>query len=128
MRTFLTAALAMLASVTIGGVGVYRLNAQAKPPAYVIGEIDVADAENYAKEYLSRSQKPIITECGGKFLSHGSKTISIRGEPPKRIVMIAFENLDKAQAAFGSPAYAEVLIYGEKYEKFRIYAVEGLNQ
>ena len=128
MRTFLTAALAMLAGMTIGGVGAYRLNAQAKPPAYVIGEIDVADAENYAKEYLSRSQKPIITEGGGKFLSRGTKTISIRGEPPKRIVMIAFENLDKAQAAFGSPAYTEALMYGEKYAKFRIYAVEGLNQ
>ena len=128
MRTFLTTALAMFAGMTIGGVGAYRLNAQAKPPAYVIGEIDVADAENYAKEYLSRSQKPIITEGGGKFISRGSKTISIRGEPPKRIVMIAFENLDKAQAAFGSPAYAEALMYGEKYAKFRIYAVEGLNQ
>jgi uncharacterized protein (DUF1330 family) len=128
MKTFFAAALAMLAGVTIGGFGVYRLSAQAKPPAYVIGEIDVADLENYAKEYLSRSQKPIITDGGGKFLSRGSKTISIRGEPPKRIVMIAFENLDKAQAAFNSPAYVEALMYGEKYAKFRIYAVEGLTQ
>lgn len=128
MRTLLTAALAMLAGLIIGGVSVYRLNAQVKPPAYVIGEIDVADPENYAKEYLSRSQKPIITDGGGKFLSRGSKTISIRGEPPKRIVVIAFENLDKAQAAFTSPAYAEALMYGEKYAKFRIYAVEGLTQ
>lgn len=88
----------------------------------------MADPENYAKEYLSRSQKPIITDGGGKFLSRGSKTISIRGEPPKRIVVIAFENLDKAQAAFTSPAYAEALMYGEKYAKFRIYAVEGLTQ
>ena len=128
MRTFLTAALAMLAGVTIGGVSVHRLNAQVRPPAYVIGEIDVADPENYAKEYLSRSQKPIITESGGKFISRGSKTISIRGEPPKRIVMIAFENLDKAQAAFTSAAYSEALMYGEKYAKFRIYAVEGLTQ
>jgi uncharacterized protein (DUF1330 family) len=128
MRTFLTAAIAMLAGMTIGGVGVYRLNAQVKPPAYVIGEIDVADPENCAKEYLSRSQKPIITEGGGKFLSRGSKTLSIRGEPPKRIVMITFENFDKAQAAFTSAAYAEALAYGEKYAKFRIYAVEGLTQ
>jgi len=128
MRTFLTAALAMLAGVTIGGVGVHRLSAQVKPPAYVIGEIDVADPENYAKEYLSRSLKPIITEGGGKFLSRGSKTLSIRGEPPKRIVMIAFENFDKAQAAFTSSGYVEALAYGEKYAKFRIYAVEGLTQ
>jgi len=118
----------MLASVAIGGITVQRLNAQAKPPAYVIGEIDVADQENYAKEYLSRSQKPIITDGEGKFLSRGSKTISIRGEPPKRIVLLAFENLDKAHAAFSSSAYAEALAYGEKYATFRIYAIEGLAQ
>jgi uncharacterized protein (DUF1330 family) len=40
---------------------------------------------------------------------------------------LAFENLDKAQAAFNSAAYAEALMYGEKYAKFRIYAVEGLD-
>jgi uncharacterized protein (DUF1330 family) len=128
MRTLFTAVLSMLAGVAIGGVTVHRLSAQAKPPAYVIGEIDVADQENYAKEYLSRSQKPIITDGRGKFLSRGNKSISIRGEPPKRIVLIAFDNLDAAQAAFNSPAYAEALIYGEKYAKFRIFAVEGLSQ
>jgi uncharacterized protein (DUF1330 family) len=86
----------------------------------------MGNPENYAKEYLSRSLKPIITDGGGKFLSRGSKTISIRGEPPKRIVLIVFENFEMAQAAFGSPAYSEALTYGEKYAKFRIYAIEGL--
>jgi len=83
--------------------------------------------EYYAKEYLSRNQKPIIIDGGGKYLSRGNKTISIRGEPPKRIVLLAFENLDKTQAAFNSAAYAKALMYGEKYAKFRIYAVEGLD-
>ena len=113
MRTLLITGLAMLGGVIIGGVGVYRLNGQVKPPAYVIGEVDVADLENYAKEYVSRSNKAIITDGGGKFLSRASKSISIRGEPPKRILVIAFDNLDKAQAAFNSPAYAEAIMYGE---------------
>jgi len=128
MKILFITVLSMLAGIAVGGSAVSRLNAQAKPPAYVIGEIDVTDPENYAKEYLSRSQKPIITDGRGKFLSRGAKVISIRGEPPKRIVMIAFENLEMAQAAFSSPAYAEALMYGEKYAKFRIYAVEGLTQ
>src|SRR5262249_41706593 len=34
--------------------------------------------EYYAKEYLSRNQKPIIMDGGGKYLSRGNKTISIR--------------------------------------------------
>ena len=86
----------ILVGIAIGGIAVRGLNAQTTPLAYVIGEIEVADQENCAKEYLSRSQKPIITDGGGKFLSRGSKTISIRGEPPRRIVLVAFESLDKA--------------------------------
>ena len=42
--------------------------------------------------------------------------------------MLAFENLDKAQAAFTSPGYVEALTFGEKYAKFRIYIVEGAPQ
>jgi len=118
----------MLAGITVGAVAVQSLPAQSKPPAYVIAEIDVMDQDSYAKEYLSRSAKPINEEGGGKFLSRGSKSISIRGEPPKRIVLLAFENLDRAQAAFASPGYAEAYAHGEKYAKFRIYAVEGLPQ
>ena len=40
------------------------------------------------------------------------------------------ENLKRrrAQAAFASPGYAEAYSFGEKYAKFRIYAVEGLPQ
>jgi uncharacterized protein (DUF1330 family) len=128
MKTRFTVALSMLAGVAIGSATVHGLHAQAKPPAYVIAEIDVADQENYAKEYLSRSAKPINEDGGGKFLSRGGKTISIRGEPPKRIVLFAFENLDRAQAAFTSPAYAEAFKFGEKYAKFRIFAVEGMPQ
>jgi uncharacterized protein (DUF1330 family) len=128
MKVHFTAAFSILVGIAIGGIAVRGLNAQTTPLAYVIGEIEVADQENCAKEYLSRSQKPIITDGGGKFLSRGSKTISIRGEPPRRIVLLAFESLDKAQAAFNSPAYAEALMYGERYAKFRIFAVEGLSQ
>ena len=109
-------------------MAVQTIHAQAKPPAYVIGEIDVADQENYAKEYLSRSGKPINDDGGGKFLSRGNKAISIKGEPPKRIVLFVFENLDRAKAAFSSPGYAEAYSFGEKYAKFRIYAVEGIPQ
>ena len=53
------------------------------------------------------------------------KTVSFKGEPPKRIVLIAFESLEKAQAAFNSPAFVEAATIGEKYAKFRIFAVEG---
>jgi uncharacterized protein (DUF1330 family) len=128
MKTCFTMALLMLGGITAGGLAVQGLHAQSKPAAYVIAEIDVIDQDGYAKEYQSRAVKQIIEVGGGKFLSRGSKSISIRGEPPKRIVLFAFENLDKAQPAFASPGYAEAYAYGERYAKFRIYAVEGLPQ
>jgi hypothetical protein len=71
-------ALSMLAGITVGGLAVQGLHAQSKPPAYVIAEIDVMDQDRYAKEYQSRAVKPIQEEGGGKFLSRGSKSISIR--------------------------------------------------
>ena len=128
MNTKCKISLAVVAGAALGAAAMHGLHAQAKPPAYVIGEIDVADQDGYAREYLSRSRKPILEDGGGKFLSRGSKTISIKGEPPKRIVLLAFENLDRAHAAFTSPGYVEALTFGEKYAKFRIYAVEGVSQ
>jgi uncharacterized protein (DUF1330 family) len=127
MKTRYATALALLAGIALGAAATQALYAQSKPPAYVIAEIDVSDQDGYAREYQSRSVKPIVEEGGGKFLSRGAKTISIRGEPPKRIVVFAFENLDRAQAAFASPGYAEAYAHGEKYAKFRIYAIEGIS-
>jgi uncharacterized protein (DUF1330 family) len=128
MRTCATITLSMLAGIAVGALAVQGVHAQSKPPAYVVAEIDVMDQDGYAKEYQSRAVKAIVQEGGGKFLSRGSKSLSIRGEPPKRIVLFAFENLDRAQAAFASPGYSEAYAHGEKYAKFRIYAVEGVPQ
>jgi len=84
----------------------------------------VTNQEGYAKEYLPPSRKALV-DGGAKYLSRGAKTVSFKGEPPKRVVLIAFESLEKAQAAFNSPAFVEAATIGEKYAKFRIFAVEG---
>jgi uncharacterized protein (DUF1330 family) len=42
--------------------------------------------------------------------------------------LFAFENFDRAQATFTSPAFLEANKIGEKYAKFRIFLVEGLSQ
>ena len=124
MKTQYTVALAMLTGIGLGAVAVQGLHAQAKPPAYVIAEIDVSNQDGYVKEYLPPSSKALL-DNGAKYLARGSRTASIKGEPPKRIVLLTFENFEKAQAAFNSPAFQEAAKIGEKYAKFRIYAVEG---
>ena len=127
MKTRFTVALSILAGIAIGAVAVQCLHAQAKPPAYVIGEIDVADQAGYAKEYLPASAK-VAKDSGVKILARGTRTIAFKGEPPKRIVLFALENMDQAQATFTSTAFLEANKIGEKFAKFRVFAVEGLSQ
>jgi hypothetical protein len=39
-----------------------------------------------------------------------------------------FESLDRAQAAYSSPAYLDARKIGDQYGKLRIFAVEALPQ
>jgi uncharacterized protein (DUF1330 family) len=53
--------------------------------------------------------------------------MSIEGAAPKnRIVINTFDNMDEAMKAYNSPAYKDARKVGDKYGKFRIYAVEGV--
>ena len=128
MKSNYKLAIAMLAGFGLGAAAVQGLHAQAKPPAYVISEIDVVDKDAYAKEYLPLAQKA-LRDSGQKQLAAGGKTAALSGEPPKaRIVLSVFESLEKAQAAYTSLAYLEARKIGDKYAKLRIFAVEGLPQ
>src|SRR5262245_43444097 len=124
MKSAYVVALALLTGVGIRAVAVQGLHAHAKPPAYAIAEIEVTNQDGYAKEYLPPSSKALL-DNGAKYLARGSRTASIKGEPPKRIVLLTFENFEKAQAAFNSAAFREAVTVGEKYAKFRTYALEG---
>jgi uncharacterized protein (DUF1330 family) len=126
MKTQCGVALALLTGAGLGAGAVQGLYAQAKPPAYVIAEIDVTNQESYAKEYLPAGSKAVL-DGGAKYLARGTRTAAFKGEPPKRIVLLTFENFDRAQATFASPAFMEAAKIGEKYAKFRIYAVEGVS-
>jgi uncharacterized protein (DUF1330 family) len=120
--------LAMLVGFGLGAGAVEELRAQARPPAYVISEIDVTNADAYAKEYVPLANKA-LADSGQKRLVSGGRTISVSGAPPaSRIVVSVFDNLEKAQAAYTSPAYLEARKIGDKYGKLRIFAVEGIAQ
>jgi uncharacterized protein (DUF1330 family) len=120
--------LGMLASFGLGAGIVEGLHAQASPPAYVISEIDVTNADAYAKEYVPLANKA-LADSGQKRLVSGGKTISLSGTPPAaRVVVSMFESLEKAKAAYSSPAYLEARKVGDQYGKLRIFAVEGIAQ
>ena len=115
MKTRYTVALSILAGAAVGAAAVEALHAQAKPPAYVVAEIDVTNAEPYDKEYVPPAAKA-VTDAGGKYVVRGGRTVAIFGQPPQpRIAVMVFESMEKANAAFKSSAYKEAKKIGDKY-------------
>lgn len=124
MKNLHAALAALVTGVALGGLGVDALHAQAKAPAYVVGEIDVTDQEHYFKEYVPLAVKAVV-DGGGKYIVRNGKSVSLYGEPPKALAIMRFDSLEQAQAAFGSKAYADAKAIGDKYASFRVYVVEG---
>ena len=124
--------LAVAAGFGLGAVAVEGLHAQAKPPVYYISEIDVTNPVAYARDYLPKAQA-IIKAAGGRYLAaggaaSGAKVIAIEGEPPKRVVVQVWDSIEKIQAWRANPEYKELRKIGDKYAKFRSFAVEGSAQ
>ena len=128
MKIYYSLPLAMLAGVGIGAVAVQTLHAQARPPVYVVSEIDVPNVDAYTKEYVP-VVRPVIAKSGGKLLAASQKVTSLEGAPQNsRVTINVFDTLEKAQASRSSPEYMEARKIGDKYAKFRAYVVEGLPQ
>jgi uncharacterized protein (DUF1330 family) len=131
MRSNYKIAVAVTAGVAIGALAVQSLHAQAKPPVYFVAEIDVTNPDAYAKEYAPKAQA-IIKAAGGRFLAIGgsaatSGTVTaFDGDAPKRVVVQVWDSMEKIRAWRANPEYVELRKVGEKYAKFRSFAVDGL--
>src|SRR5579863_4847656 len=84
-----------IAGAALAAAAIEGLHAQAKPPAYLVIEIDVTNADLY-KQYLAKNA-PLTARFGGRFIARGAKIDAFAGEPPKRAVIAMFDSLDKAQ-------------------------------
>jgi uncharacterized protein (DUF1330 family) len=128
MKTYYTVAVSMLAGIGVGVVVMQTLHAQAKPPVYVVSEIDVSNVDAYTKEYVP-VVRPILAKLGGKLVAVSQNPTTLEGAPQKsRIAINVYESLEKAQASREAADYKEARKIGDKYAKFRTYVVEGLQQ
>ncbi|HWB44556.1 MAG TPA: DUF1330 domain-containing protein [Hyphomicrobiaceae bacterium] len=124
------ASLAMLSCIALGALATEALHAQARPPAYLIGQIDVRDPDGYAKEYLPKA-RAIIKSHGGRLVAaagaaaSGSQVVAIDGEAPKRVVVYMYPSMEALHAWRNDPEYVQVRRVGEKYATYRTFAVEG---
>jgi uncharacterized protein (DUF1330 family) len=126
MSRFMMVGLSTLAGAALGGTAVHTTYAQTKPPAYVIAEVTVKDQENYLKEFAPVRAKA-IADSGGKYLVRGGIATAVRGTPPAgRIVVVQFENFDRAKAFTESAGFKDSQVIGDRYADIRIYAVEGI--
>ena len=122
-------AFALIAGAAVDAATVQALHARAKPPAYIIGEVDAANHDALVKDYVPLAMKALrVTGTGYRALAVGSPTAVIEGAPPQRVVVNAFNSLDEAIAAYNSAAYQEAAKVGRRYETFRVYAVKGASR
>jgi uncharacterized protein (DUF1330 family) len=74
-------------------------------PAYIILNIEVTDPERFA-EYV-RTGAPTLAQYGGRYLARGGRAEKLEGGlEPKRVVVIAFDTVDRARAWWSSNEYA----------------------
>jgi uncharacterized protein (DUF1330 family) len=127
MRTRYAVAVAILAGAALGAAAVQGLHAQAKAPGYFIAEVDVTDAKAFSEDY-SPKVPPTVQPFGGHWLVRGGRTVENDGEPPKpRIIVIAFDSLDKAQAWRDSPGYKALVPIRDRAARVRSFFVEGVS-
>ncbi|HMD97650.1 MAG TPA: DUF1330 domain-containing protein [Terriglobia bacterium] len=126
MKTNHKLAVAVLAGASIGVAGAEAIHAQqAKtPPAYVIAEVDVTDPTNMQK--YAEKVPETLAPFNHQYLVRGGKTQALEGEPPKRIVVIAFDSAEKAREWYDSPAYEAIKPIRQSSAKTRLFIVEGL--
>jgi uncharacterized protein (DUF1330 family) len=124
MKTRVSIALALLAGVGIGAATIETLHAQAKAPVYYVAEVDLTNPEAYAKEFTPKAIV-ITKKYGGRVLALSSNVIQMEGQPPKRVAIQVWESKEKLLAWRDSAEMKDLRKIGEKYAKFRSYALEG---
>lgn len=93
--------------------------------AFVIVDIEVTDLAAY-KEY-KRLAAPTVVLYGAEYIARGGYTETLEGSwSPKRLVILQFENVERAKAWLNSDEYREAQALRHKYAKSEMIVVEGV--
>jgi uncharacterized protein (DUF1330 family) len=123
--------LASIAGVATGGIGSTALHAQApsKPvaPAYYIADFELTDPEGIRP--YSAGVAATFEPFGGRFIVRGGEIAALEGETPKgRLVIIAFDSVEKAQAWYNSAEYQKLRPIRQRSGNSRTFIVEGISK
>jgi uncharacterized protein (DUF1330 family) len=127
MKTRYVIALATLTGIGMGALGQHGLQAQSKPPVYMIGIVNVSNEDGYAKEYLPPAQASIKAH-GGVYVAAGPGTVIEGSMPGTRFVVLRWDSLEQLKGWRDSPEYTAAHEDGMKYAKLNVVAVNGAKQ
>jgi uncharacterized protein (DUF1330 family) len=114
----------LVAGLAIGAVLATALRAQSTPPAYVVAEVSVHDADTFSRDYAPKVAGT-VQAFGGRFLTSGKLT-ALEGNAPQRFVIIAFDNVEKARGWYESPAYQPLLAVRQKTATSTLFIADGV--
>lgn len=90
---------------------------------FAINEIEVFDDAVYA-EY-QKINTALVLRLGGRYVVRGGPVTPFEGEPPQRVVVIAFETMEAMQAWKDAPEYAQAKVFRNRSSRHRSYFVEA---
>jgi len=119
-------ALGLLIGIVIGIAGATAIHARQyrTAPGYIIAEVEVTDRDAFQK--YGAKVPETFAPFNHQYIIRGGKTISLEGEPPRGIIMIAFDSVEKAQAWYESPAYSAIKPMRLNSARSRIFIAEGV--
>jgi uncharacterized protein (DUF1330 family) len=119
----LSAAAKLIAGLAIGAGLTTGSRAQSTPPAYVVAEVAVHDADVFARDYAPKIAGT-LEPYGGRILTSGKLT-ALEGSAPQRFVIIEFDSAEKARAWYDSPVYEPLLAIRKKTATSTLFIAEG---
>jgi uncharacterized protein (DUF1330 family) len=94
-------------------------------PAYLIFDIHVTDPEGY-EPYRQRAAG-IIEAHGGRYLVRGGEHETVEGEwDADRVVVVEFDSVEQAKAAYASPEYQEIAPIRQGASESKALLVQGV--
>jgi uncharacterized protein (DUF1330 family) len=91
--------------------------------AYVIGEVKIIDRA--AMQGYGEMVANAVKLYGGRYLARGSEPFVLEGGPAHNILLIEFENVEKAKAWYASPEYAAAKKLREGHSNLRLILIDG---
>ena len=129
MKSTMKLAVTLVAGLTTGGAAIHVLYAQGTASSYVVTEIEeITDAAAFSV-VTQRPQAEAaarVQQGGGRYVTRTDKITALDGTPPKRMIILAFDSLEKARAFNETPGQKEINANRAKNTKSRSFIVQGM--